>query len=73
MSLKLGKWFFKNSLGDFYYDEETEEVTLAVNLPNGGCVHEWRGSVSRFVDMHTEAIAKVVSQESIIKHRKRTV
>jgi len=72
MSLKLGSWFFKNSLGDFYYDPETEEVTLAVNLPNGKCIHEWRGSVPEFVDVHTKAISKVVEQESIIKHRKRS-
>jgi len=70
--MNLGKHFHNSSLGDFYYDKETDEVTIRIQQ-NGELYHEWRGSVHYLVDLYGEAISKIVKESSLSrdKHKKR--
>lgn len=75
--MKLGKKFYHSSLGDFYYDEETNEVTVRVQH-EGEVYHEWRGKPEKLIYLYTDAIDSVVfmivvsKEESIEKQIKRT-
>ena len=58
MSLKLGRLFFENSLGKFYFDEETWEVTILVEH-DGINIHEHRCEARTTIRKLAEAIAKI--------------
>lgn len=55
MSLKLGKEFYKSSLGTFYFDPETYEVTIQVEN-QGRVYHEHRTEGRTLIGQFAKAI-----------------
>ena len=59
MSLKLGKRFHSSTLGDFYFDPETMEVTVLIEH-EGVNIHEWRGKPRNLLEAYSEAMPKIM-------------
>ena len=54
----MGKFFYENSLGKFYFDDETWDVTLVVDV-KGEVVHECRIESRTFIKTLSETIAAI--------------
>ena len=59
MSLKLGERFHKNSLGTFYYDPETDEVTIRVEH-KGEVFHEHRSKAYELMETLVDPIRYII-------------
>lgn len=59
MSLKLGKRFHNCSLGGFYFDPETYEVTIRLEYPDGRVFHEHREKALSLIGNFAIAIDKI--------------
>jgi hypothetical protein len=63
-AVNLGKTFHINHMGTFYYDPETNEVTIRVEY-EATVIHEWRLEATVMIRQFSEAIPEIV--EVIIK------